>query len=431
MASLDDRQTEDFSLIDAINAKYSEEDNGTHIKVYISTNAPGKKRSGSLVVPPILVLDNYKVTCAGPRDAIASLCCHVTELDLTNNLFTCWREVLSMIAHIPRLQTLNLTSNTLTADSLMGPHVNDQTFSNVTLLILNNTKTTWSSLSTLLRIFPSVTELHLSLNGYTSVDVDDLEPYPSLKKLFINKHSISKWSEVSRLGSVFRHLEALVTIESDLSDMISDCPEASLSFPCLSCLHISSTKLLNWGHTEELRKMPKLCDIRMKNIPFLEEFNEKVRRQMIIARLPNITRLNGSPILDTEREDAERAFIRFYMDREDQPARYHELEKTYGKLDPLVVLDLSPRKTCRVTIKVGDDGKAEEMDISVTQTVRELKKILQSFAGLPSHKFRLICYKVVDGQLSAVPTELKYPDKCVHTYYVHDDDCIVIIPKMF
>ncbi|XP_033757928.1 tubulin-specific chaperone cofactor E-like protein [Pecten maximus] len=432
---MEDRQTEDFSLIHAINAKYSDEDNTSDFKVYISSNAPGKKDSGGLVIPPILVLDNNRVTCAGPSDAIASLCCRVTELDITNNLFTCWKEVLSMITHIPRLQTLNLTSNTLTAGSL-GPDVETLTFPNVNLLILNNTQTTWSSMHTLLKIFPSLSELHLSLNGYASIDVENLETYPSLKKLFINKHAVPRWSKISRLGCVFPNLETLVTIESDLADMISECSEAASVFQCLKCLHISSSKLPNWEHIEELRKIPKLCDIRMKNIPFLEEYNEKVRRQMIIARLPNITHLNVSPINQQEREDAERAFIRFYMDKENPPRRYHELEQTYGKLDHLVDLDLSPKTTCRLIVKMNDDdddddgGKSKEMDISITQTVRELKQFLQEFAGLPSHKFRLFYTGIVDEE-KINPQELIYPNKFLHTLNISDGDWLVIIPKLF
>lgn len=47
----------------------------------------------------------------------------------------------------------------------------------------------------------------------------------------------------------------------------------------------------------------------------------KERRQLLVARLPNVTRLNGSPVTDEEREDAERAFIRLFMDSEQKPAR--------------------------------------------------------------------------------------------------------------
>ena len=64
---------------------------------------------------------------------------------------------------------------------------------------------------------------------------------------------------------------------------------------------------------------------------------------MVIARLPNVLILNGGDkIPDNEREDAERAFIRFYMDEEEKPKRYHELVAVHGRLDPLVNFDMQP-----------------------------------------------------------------------------------------
>ena len=47
----------------------------------------------------------------------------------------------------------------------------------------------------------------------------------------------------------------------------------------------------------------------------------KERRQQLIARLPDLKKLNGSRVTDTEKEGAERAFIRRYMDTENSPTR--------------------------------------------------------------------------------------------------------------
>ena len=54
---------------------------------------------------------------------------------------------------------------------------------------------------------------------------------------------------------------------------------------------------------------------------YLQDWEPKQRRQHLIARLPNIKQLNGSKITDTERDEAERAFIRFFMDSNEKPAR--------------------------------------------------------------------------------------------------------------
>lgn len=65
----------------------------------------------------------------------------------------------------------------------------------------------------------------------------------------------------------------------------------------------------------------------------------------------NVTTLNGGGVISAdEREDAERAFIRHYMDRpeSDRPDRYDDLVAVHGKLDPLVNIDLSPEKRVKL-----------------------------------------------------------------------------------
>lgn len=55
---------------------------------------------------------------------------------------------------------------------------------------------------------------------------------------------------------------------------------------------------------------------------WFKEIAEKQRRQQLISRLPNIQCLNGTPISESEREDAERAFLRLYMDCDEKPSRW-------------------------------------------------------------------------------------------------------------
>lgn len=46
-------------------------------------------------------------------------------------------------------------------------------------------------------------------------------------------------------------------------------------------------------------------------------------------RLPSVSLLNGSVVTDVEREDAERFFIRYYLDypKEELPFRYGRLQR--------------------------------------------------------------------------------------------------------
>lgn len=86
----------------------------------------------------------------------------------------------------------------------------------------------------------------------------------------------------------------------------------------------------------------------------------------MIARLPYIQTLNGGGVITAEeREDAERAFIRYYMDRpeSDRPERYNELVAIHGKLDLLVNIDLRPEKRVKVTFTYGDTSEVRSVDV--------------------------------------------------------------------
>lgn len=120
------------------------------------------------------------------------------------------------------------------------------------------------------------------------------------------------------------------------------------------------------------------------------EYTEHERRQLLIARLPNVEMLNGGGTIEhDEREDAERAFIRYYMDKpeSDRPERYFELVATHGKLDPLVNVDLRPEKRVKVTFTCGSNSEVRSVD--VYRTVSDLKQKLEPFAGFSAAKMRL------------------------------------------
>ena len=100
-----------------------------------------------------------------------------------------------------------------------------------------------------------------------------------------------------------------------------------------------------------------LTELKIQEIPLLNSYTAHERRFMVISRLPNIQILNGGDkIKPGEREDSERAFIRYYLYSEsveegDRSARVDELIEVHGLLEPLANVDLSPEISVSVTIK--------------------------------------------------------------------------------
>lgn len=204
-------------------------------------------------------------------------------------------------------------------------------------------------------------------------------------------------------------------------------------FRMLRFLNVNGTLLSTWDDVERLARFPALKSLRIQGCPLFEsprEYTEHERRQLLIARLPNVETLNGGGVISSqEREDAERAFIRYYMDKPeaDRPERYSELVAIHGKLDPLVHVDLTPEKRVKVTFTYGD--LVEVRSVDVYRTVFELKTKLETMVKIPANRMRLF---YVDQVMKAQygPEEMLYPNKQLYRYNIRNGDEIIIDSKL-
>lgn len=73
---------------------------------------------------------------------------------------------------MPRIEFVNLSLNRLQTPILEAPSCR---MINLRSLVLNNTKLNWLSVEELLKLLPSLEELHLSLNEYTNVLLDTVD----------------------------------------------------------------------------------------------------------------------------------------------------------------------------------------------------------------------------------------------------------------
>eukprot|EP00092_Neocalanus_flemingeri_P028397 GFUD01030835.1.p1 GENE.GFUD01030835.1~~GFUD01030835.1.p1 ORF type:complete len:388 (+),score=77.84 GFUD01030835.1:140-1165(+) len=198
---------------------------------------------------------------------------------------------------------------------------------------------------------------------------------------------------------------------------------------CLHSLNISTTKINSWTEVEKLRKFPGLNDLRIQGCPFLDEYTAHEKRMMLIARLPNVKVLNGGDrIKTTEREDAERSFIRHFLDTPEsiRPSRFAELVAVHGLLAPLVNIDLSPDMNIKVSIYHKDECREES--ISVMQSVKQFKQLLQGYFNVAPANMRLWYY---DQEMTKIagPEEMKFANKELYTYNVIDGDYFVVDEK--
>lgn len=79
------------------------------------------------------------------------------------------QQVFNILSHMPRIEFVNLSLNRLEMPITSPPKMRIE---NLRSLVLNNTKLNWFSVEELLKLLPSLEELHLSLNEYTNVLLD-------------------------------------------------------------------------------------------------------------------------------------------------------------------------------------------------------------------------------------------------------------------
>ncbi|KAI8501421.1 tubulin-specific chaperone cofactor E-like protein [Branchiostoma floridae x Branchiostoma belcheri] len=419
-----------LSLPQALWQKYSTLDDELPLsssKIFIAGNAPGKDASGTLRLPPVLAVHNFGITCGGEEGEVSRLCSQVTELDITQNCISQWQEVFKIMQQIPQLTFLNLCNNPLCCDIPAGLAV--PSCPQLRHLVLNSTQVPWKALYNILEHTPNVEELHLSLNNYSSVEQHP-QSFPNVKVLHFNGNNVQSWAEVCKLGQTFPSLVSLVMHEAPLKDIEAPVEQLQQAFLCLQKLNISNTGVGSWESLEKFNSLHQLKDVRMLGVPLFDDIvDEKLRRQMVIARMPRVVRLNGSSVSEEEREDAERAFIRHFLDSEEKPERYHTLVGIHGVLEPLVEIDLSPQTTAHV--KVTFEEHVKVMDLNVEQTLKEFKRSLKDWTGLPPSKLRVIHVDTeinYDGHICH-HEELRYADKNLYAYNIKDGDEILIWPR--
>lgn len=118
------------------------------------------------------MLNDCDIDCAGEPDELQKKCGTVKELDLAQNKLKNWKEIFSILSHMPRVEFINLSLNLLSGPVEPPP---DFALTRLKSLVLNNTRLDWDSVETLINSLETLEELHLSLNDYHKVLIDTLD----------------------------------------------------------------------------------------------------------------------------------------------------------------------------------------------------------------------------------------------------------------
>ncbi|CAF3746474.1 unnamed protein product [Rotaria sp. Silwood1] len=266
----------------------------------------------------------------------------------------------------------------------------------------------------------SLEELQICSNDYTKILSDYGFQHENLKRLYITNNNITDWQSICYLGHLFSHLETLIASDNPLESFRSN-EDVNIYLTYLHTLSVDKVQVSEWDDIIALTKLPCLKALRIHLAPLLKPYQKDERFFLLLGYMKNITKLNGSVITANERETSERRFIRYYSQRDDKPQRYHELTEKHGNLKPLV--DIKIRAPYLINVQLVHNQITYDKEIDVRQTVQQFKKYLHDIFQIPLTRLRVFYIDDVAFNMGVCgPEELKYPQRLLHTYNIHDGD---------
>jgi hypothetical protein len=263
----------------------------------------------------VLVLDRMQIRhdprsqtdLAQQESEIVASCGHVTELDLSGNLFESVNEVFRLCALFPKLTRLVLGSNRFTSleQSLDYSH-----FGGVRILGLSDTLLTWPEAAGFAQKFPGVSDLTISSNEMASLGSQTFPP--NVKSLDVSTNDLTSIVCLAGL-SKFPNLQTIILKHNPIS-LVDTIDENAISFPTIVEVDLAHSTISSWSFFDRLPTVfPGMRHLRVAGAPLflsLSSVDDKPLTaadgyMLTIARLPQLKTLNFSPITDKERLNAE------------------------------------------------------------------------------------------------------------------------------
>ena len=231
----------------------------------------------------------------------------VTELNLAENLIADWKTVADICQSLRYLRSLTVNGNRLT----LGPEVDQilaRTLPKVEELIMAEMSYTWSECLTIGQSFPALKTLQVPINRITVIQSFG-DVFENLVGLNLSANPISDWGSVMHFSGL-PHLKTLILTECPFTEI--SIPADGTHFKALELLHICRIQLSHWRSVSALESMPKLKEIRMNGCSLLTTETPETARQLVIARIAQLAKLNGAEIEDQERRGAEIDYLKKY-----------------------------------------------------------------------------------------------------------------------
>ncbi|KAG5177088.1 putative beta-tubulin folding cofactor E [Tribonema minus] len=300
---------------------------------------------------------------SGSTSALSRAAGHLVSLDLKDNLLSDWQETFEVKmstacpAHsfmktvecnvkyevvaaigrsLPNLRTLALAGNKMQPLPRPAPPLLAGAFDQLEALVLNSAGLkSWRDVATLVPLLPALRELYLASNRLgdvlqvssadtaLSTDATAAATAPGtgarggsgirvagmdqLRVLDLSDCGLDSWEQVV----AFAALPALVSLILNHNPIPSVGPiDYTADFQALEALQLVGCAIASWADVDALSGVAALRSLRFGACPLTANMSAAEARAIVIARLPSIHKVNGSPVGPRERVEAERAYLR-------------------------------------------------------------------------------------------------------------------------
>jgi len=366
---------------------------------------------------------------------------NLKSLWLDKTLLADWADIIAICKLCPRLEWMSLARTRLKQLPEDGsiplpcgaPQTSDGriargTFAcRVTTLVLSSTGTTWRDVLALdnTGCFPCLEHLHLAQNGLKEgvpeviCTEGGVRALPRLKTLVLDGNGVSDWFVLKRATAAFPTLEALHLNTNCLGGALEGLAgvSADSASRCLTAVFLSENQLSSWQAVGAVSAYA-LLELKVQRNPLTEGdaplASPQLLRQILIALMPTLAKLNNSEVTAKERVAAERYFLALAQNQDHAIMRAlseacsieshsTRLRNIYAEVvgDLLVEVTLQPFGAELL------DQKPVMKKVPHTMTIAELKTLAhQSFGEkVPLERMQLL---LVDP---AVPFGVAFPDE--------------------
>lgn len=411
--------------------------------ISISSKQWNKVRERSFESLPSVLLNRCDVCGPGAEGEIRRTTPNVRWLDLSRTLIGRWDDVAAITAQMEALEGLQLSFNRLTPPSDPAPLAH--AFLRLTALALNECALSWTQVLHCAPMWPQLEDLALEGNHICTITNPGPDLLQTLKSLSLSRNSLDQVS-VLALASLPR-LEQLNLSETGLTRITfpdSGPGEHSQMFPALKNLNLDQNSVSEWSVVNELAKLRSLEQFFCRRNPLKSsDGNHRTCTQLLIAKLPQVSLLNGTEVQAEDRRGAELDYIKLFGEAwlkaggrsqlspdfiTDHP-RYQDLIQKYGAPEEGELKKPQPfalkNQLLKISFVFPDDAerKRVEKKLPASMELQKVKGLLHRLLKIPTTELRLAY-----SSPKMVGTEFQLDNdlKSLQFYSIEDGDTVLV-----